>query len=274
MERFLTDQGNALPGMALVDVLELITIVFFSSLRIGAFLLASPFFGAQSIPLQVRIVMAMVLSFVFFGQVDHVLISNAGFFELISVVFIELFAGLCIGLFMSILFASVAIAGEKIASSGGLGFAAQVDPNSGGQTPVISNILTLFLVVTFLSLDGHLALIRAIAQSYILFPFGGNFPLAGASEYGINSAGEMFEIAALIMFPIVALLLLINFAIGVITRSAPQLNLFSFGFPMILIVLFVALFASATPLGYAMYELSEYSLEFIAGFLTGLANGR
>ena len=274
MESLITDQGNGLPGMAIGGILELITIVFFSALRVGAFLLASPFFGAQSIPLQVRIVTAMVLSIVFFGQIDSAPILQAGLLDLTKVIFIELFAGICMGLFLSILFASVALAGEKIAASGGLGFAAQVDPTSGGQTPVISNILTLFLVVTFLSLDGHLALIRAISQSYVFFPFGGNFPLKSASEYGINAAGEMFQIATIIMLPIVALLLLTNFAIGVITRSAPQLNLFSFGFPMTLLVVFLALYASATPLGYAMEAVSEFSLNFLSGFLTGLADGK
>lgn len=274
MESMITEQGNGLPGMALGSLLELITLVFFSALRVGAFLLASPFFGAQSIPLQVRIVTAMVLSIVFFGQIDPAPILQAELLDLTKVIFVELFAGICMGLFMSILFASVALAGEKIAASGGLGFAAQVDPTSGGQTPVISNILTLFLIVTFLSLDGHLALIRAISQSYIFFPFGGNLPLKNTSEYGINAGGNMFQLASVIMLPVVALLLLTNFAIGVITRSAPQLNLFSFGFPMTLLVVFLALYASATPLGYAMEELSEFSLEFISGFLTGLANGQ
>ena len=274
MDSILVDQGNGLPGMAFGGVLELITTLFFSALRVGAFLLASPFFGAQSIPLQVRIVTGMVLSIIFFGQIDPTPILQAGLLDLSMVIIIELFLGICLGLFMSILFASVALAGEKIAASGGLGFAAQVDPTSGGQTPVISNILTLFLIVTFLSLDGHLSLIRAISYSYAVFPFGGNFPLKDTSEYGIDAAGEMFQIATIIMLPIVALLLLTNFAIGVITRSAPTLNLFSFGFPMTLIAVFLALYASATPFGYGMQALSEFSLDFVAGFLTGLVNGQ
>ena len=274
MEALLSEQGNGLPGMALGGLIELMTVVFFSALRVGAFLLASPFFGAQSIPLQVRIVTAMVLSIVFFGQIDPSPILNAGLLDLTKIIFVELFTGLCMGLLLSILFASVALAGEKIAASGGLGFAAQVDPNTGGQTPVISNIMTLFLVVTFLSLDGHLALIRTISQSYVFLPFGGNIPLISTSEYGINAAGQMFHIATVIMLPIVSLLLLTNFAIGVITRSAPTLNLFSFGFPMTLMVVFVALYSFATPLGYAMQEVSEFSLDFVAGFLTGLTNGQ
>ena len=121
-------------------------------------------------------------------------------------------------------------------------------------------------MVTFLSLDGHLALIRAISESYVFLPFGGRIPLISISEYGIDAAGQMFHIATVIMLPIVALLLLTNFAIGVITRSAPQLNLFSFGFPMTLMVVFVALYSFATPLGYAMQEVSEFSLDFVAVF--------
>ena len=70
--------------------------------------------------------------------------------------FIEIAIGLTAGLTLTIWFAAVLMAGEKIASSAGLGYAAQVDPASGGQTPVVSQILYLFLLVIFLSVDGHL----------------------------------------------------------------------------------------------------------------------
>ena len=274
MESFIFQQENGLPGVAFGQVIEFISIFFFSSLRVGAFLLAAPFFGTPSIPLQVRIATAMILSIAYLDQIDPTIVLNAGLFDFIKITFVELFIGICVGLFMSILFSAVALAGEKIAASGGLGFAAQVDPTSGGQTPVISNIMTLFLIVIFLSIDGHLALIQAIHKSYDLVPFGGNIPVKGTSQYGIDAAGHMFHVASIIMLPIVTLLLLTNFSIGVITRSAPQLNLFSFGFPMTLLVVFVALYAYATPLGYAMEELTEFSLNFVSGFLLELENGQ
>lgn len=238
MGNLLLDQSSGIPGLSLQNVVEQLSVFFLSSIRIGAFLISSPFFGAQSIPLQVRIITSILLGFAFHSQSASMQISNFDNLDLVRVVFAEILIGLVVGLFVSILFASVALAGEKIATSGGLGFAAQVDPNSGGQTPVISNILTLFLIVIFLSVDGHLALIRAIHFSYEILPMGISLELQNASKFGVDAAGAMFEIAAVIMLPIVILLLMTNFTVGVVTRSAPQLNLFSFGFPITLLVVF------------------------------------
>ncbi|MFL2785378.1 MAG: flagellar biosynthetic protein FliR [Paracoccaceae bacterium] len=274
MGNLLLDQSSGIPGLSLQNVVEQLSVFFLSSIRIGAFLISSPFFGAQSIPLQVRIITSILLGFAFHSQSASMQISNFDNLDLVRVVFAEILIGLVVGLFVSILFASVALAGEKIATSGGLGFAAQVDPNSGGQTPVISNILTLFLIVIFLSVDGHLALIRAIHFSYEILPMGISLELQNASKFGVDAAGAMFEIAAVIMLPIVILLLMTNFTVGVVTRSAPQLNLFSFGFPITLLVVFLGLYASATPLGYAMEELVEFSLSFVDQFFESISNGQ
>ena len=162
----------------------------------------------------------------------------------------------------------MALAGEKIATSGGLGFAAQIDPTTGGQTPVISNALTLFSIVTFLSLDGHLALIRAMDASFSVVAVGGRLDLYAASQFVIESAGYMFELASVMMLPVVIVLLLTNVTVGVVTRSAPTLNLFSFGFPITLLVCFLALYLGNQTAGlfdgilvrFAI-DLSHHSLE-------------
>ena len=273
MGSLLLDQSSGIPGLSLQNAVETLSIFFLSSIRIGAFLISSPFFGAQSIPLQVRIITSIILGFAFHGQFVNLDISNLENLGLVRIVFTEILIGLVVGLFVSVLFASVALAGEKIATSGGLGFAAQVDPNSGGQTPVISNILTLFLIVIFLSVDGHLALIRAIHFSYEILPLSATIDLKNASKYGVDAAGSMFEVASVIMLPIVILLLLTNFSVGVVTRSAPQLNLFSFGFPITLLVVFLGLYASVTPLGHAMEDLVEFSLSFVDRFYESMSDG-
>ena len=167
----------------------------------------------------------------------------------------------------------MALAGEKIATSGGLGFAAQIDPTTGGQTPVISNALTLFSIVTFLSLDGHLALIRAMDASFSVVAVGGRLDLYAASQFVIESAGYMFELASVMMLPVVIVLLLTNVTVGVVTRSAPTLNLFSFGFPITLLVCFLALYLATKPLGYSMEYLVRFAIDFIASFFGKLKNG-
>jgi flagellar biosynthetic protein FliR len=83
----------------------------------------------------------------------------------------------------------------------------------------------------------------------------------------------MFELASVMMLPVVIVLLLTNVTVGVVTRSAPTLNLFSFGFPITLLVCFLALYLATKPLGYSMEYLVGFAIDFIASFFGKLKNG-
>ena len=153
------------------------------------------------------------------------------------------------------------LAAEKIATSAGLGFAAQIDPSTGATTPVVSKMLSLFLIVIFLGLNGHLVVIRTMLDSYSYLPIG-EMPAFGALiKGGIAAAGSMFLAATIIMLPIAITMLLINLAIGVITRSAPQLNLFSFGFPISMLAVFVVLYMSIGVISFAMQDLVRSTID-------------
>ena len=264
---------GALPGLDLQFVMELLAGLFLASLRIGAFLIASPFFGGSTVPLQVRIIMAVLLGV---AVVNNVTVPDWQSFTAltgIQVIMTELAIGIGSGLILTIWFSAVLLAGEKIASSAGLGFAAQIDPDSGGQTPVVSKTFSLFLTVIFLSWNGHLMVLRAVADSYEYLPVGvmPAFPLL--IQGGIAAAGSMFLAATIIMLPITAFLLAINLVIGVITRSAPQLNLFSFGFPISMIGIFVLLYLWVDVLGGAMDDLSHAAIENVQSILGAISNG-
>ena len=215
-----TTEMMQMPGLDMQFVTGLLLQYFLASLRIGAFLLSAPIFGARWLPLQVRIIMAFSLAAAIVVDVPDVgvdlLTSSTG----ISMMFIEIAVGLAAGLTLTIWFAAVLLAGEKIASSAGLGYAAQVDPATGGQTPVVSQILYLFLLVVFLSVDGHLLAIGTMMESYRILPVGA----PGAAELliasGITAAGSMFLAATIIMLPITTVLLMINVAIGIIALGA------------------------------------------------------
>ena len=97
--------------------------------------------------------------------------------------------------------------------------------------------------MVFLSVDGHLLAIGTIMESYRILPIGAPIAPGMLIEAGIAAAGSMFLAATIIMLPIAMVLLLINMTIGIITRSAPQLNLFSFGFPISLLAVFIVLSA-------------------------------
>jgi flagellar biosynthetic protein FliR len=268
-----TSQVMQMPGVDLQLVMTLLLQYFLASLRIGAFLLSAPLFGARWLPLQARIIMALSIGAAVVTLVPPVdanlLTSSIG----MAMIFIEIAVGLTAGLTLTIWFAAMLMAGEKIAHSSGLGFAAQVDPMTGANTPVVSQILYLFLLVVFLSVDGHLIAIATMIESYRILPLGTPLAPDALIAAGIGAAGSMFLSAAIIMLPIAMVLLLINVTVGIISRSAPTLNLFSFGFPITLISVFILLYFSVGSFGTAAQELIDSGLEYVQTMIRGLANG-
>ena len=269
------DAGNLtnIPGIDLNLLMNFLLDFFLVSLRLGALLVSSPIFGARSVPVRVRVLLTFVISAAYCGSVSVPNFENLPFLALIRVMGVEVAIGLTGGIVLSILFASVALAGEKIAASGGLGFAAQVDPNSGGQTPVVSQFLTLFLLTMFLSANGHLRLIEGLRQSFDIIPMGQPVSLMAMSQFVIDIGGEMFYLGALLMLPVVSILLLVNVTIGVVTRSAPALNFFSFGFPLTMMALFIVMYIYTKPLGFAIEDLSYYTIEVFERLFLELRDG-
>ena len=258
-------------GVELQLVFDYGLVFFLHTIRLSAFFLSAPFFGAASIPVQVRVMVSILISVSLFGKVEVPDPQTLPFLLLVEVIMVEIAMGLLLGLILTVLFSSVALAGEKVASSAGLGFAAQVDPNLGGQTPVISQLLNLFGIVLFLAMDGHLVCIALIKASYDLMPLGRPFNFQALIASGLTSGGHMFSMASLLSFPIVAILLLANITVGVITRSAPQLNLFSFGFPLTILACFFALYFATTPMAFATRDLLNFILEFLETSIQGSA---
>ena len=268
-----TSQLMQMPGVDLQLVMTMLLQYLLSSLRIGAFLLSAPLFGARWLPLQIRIIMAFAMGAAVVGFVPvmdlNTLTSSTG----IVLIFIEIAIGLTAGLTLTIWFAAMLLAGEKIATSSGLGYAAQVDPTTGANTPVVSQILYLFLLVIFISVDGHLIAIATMMESYRILPVGSPVSPNVMIASGIGAAGSMFLSAAIIMVPIAMVLLMVNVTVGIISRSAPTLNLFSFGFPITLISVFILLYVSAGVFGANAQGLIDSGLDYVQTMIGDLSNG-
>ena len=269
----LNNNVNAFPGLYLSNIVNLLPLFLLASIRIGAFILSAPFFGMRGVPTPLRIVVSFILGLAvvsFVGLPSEELLNDLNF---IFIVMVEIAVGLTAGLIVTIWFASVALAGEKMATSAGLGYAAQIDPLAGGQTPVISQTLNLFLIVLFVTLDGHLLMLRVFFESYSILPIGAMpppFVLIGA---GIKAAGSMFIAASLIMLPVVGIILMINVSAGIMTRSAPQLNLFSFVFPVTILSAFVILYFSTGTMALAFSDLIFSTIEALEDLMIGINDG-
>lgn len=264
---------GGLPGLELNAVMSVMAKFMLASLRIGAFLVVSPIFGSTAIPVQVRVIVATFLAVMVMAYSEVPDIESFNELRIIGVIITELLIGIAAGLILTIWFSAAVLAGEKIATSAGLGYAAQIDPNSGGQTPVVSQMLSLFMIILFLGVNGHLVVLRTMLESYSYLPIGA-MPAWGAFiKGGVSAASAMFVAASIIMLPIAVVMLLINLAVGVITRSSPQLNLFSFAFPMSLLAIFILFYLSVDSMSHALKDLGISAMENLHLVMEAMSHG-
>ena len=204
--------------------------------RILALASSAPVLSHSSVPYPVRIGLALLVTAIVAPTLPAVAavspMSAAGMVVVVQ----QVLVGAAVGFAMQIIFAAVEIAGDVIGLQMGLAFAGFIDPQSATESPVIGNFLTMSLMLLFLAVDGHLGLIAALVDTFRTFPVGGGF-LGGFDPSTLALAGrDLFATGLQLALPVVAALLLANVALGVLTRTAPQLNLFAIGFPVTLMV--------------------------------------
>ncbi len=205
-------------------------------LRISAMFVSMPLFSIQAVPARIRLLLSLVITLVIMPLLPPFQAVEIFSYEGIMVSVAQIFIGLTIGFIVQMVFSIVLFAGESIAASMGLGFAAMVDPQSGQQAPVIGQLYTITSTLLFLSLNGHLLLIQMLLDSFTSLPIGIN-GLAKADIWTIITwSSRMFSGGLLLAMPIIISLLLVNISFGVAARAAPQLNIFSVGFPITLML--------------------------------------
>ena len=221
----------------------------FVMIRVGAAFIAAPVFGNVSVPLPVRVALSGAIGVLVLGTTS--ITPPAQIFALATFVAIaaEALVGLAIGFILQIAFAAPLVAGELIGGSMGIGFASMIDPNSGRSSPAIGQFLSILLTLLFLSIDGHLVLVELVVKSYTALPPGAAW-LAPAQLRDIALFGGYAFLAGLLLaLPVGFLLLCLNLVVGMISRSAPALNLFSIGLPASLAVGVIALAVSFPAMG-------------------------
>lgn len=147
----------------------------------------------------------------------------------------QILIGMLLGIVSSMVVNTFVIAGQILGMQIGLGFASMVDPSSGQQVPVLAQFYLLLSSLIFLAVNGHLMMIRMIAISFEAIPIGPVGPDSIVYFYVSSWAVWMFSAGLMFALSGVVALLVMNLAFGVMTRAAPQLNIFSIGFPIKLV---------------------------------------
>ena len=162
---------------------------------------------------------------------------------------------------MQIGFSSAFLAGETISNAMGLGFAAVVDPQTRGRSSAVSQFIALIATLAFLSVNGHLVMLEALGESFISMPISAA-PMSGAIFYQLAKwGGTIFGTGLQLALPIIAALLITNVALGILTRAAPQLNIFGIGFPVTLGVGLVLISATLPYMNVPLQDLFNRGIE-------------
>lgn len=221
-----------------------ISALLWPFLRVLGLILAEPILGNPNVPIRVKVGLALLISILLapvlpaMPRVDPA--SAAG----LLIAAQQLLIGLAMGFTLRIALTAVETAGQLAGLQMGLGFAVFFDPQSSAQTAVVGQFLGLFAILIFLSIDGHLMVVTALVQSFSTLPIGVQPLQPGGFRLLIEWGGEIFRTGLIIALPIIAALLIANVAVGIMTRAAPQLNIFAVGFPVTLAVGFFALWLS------------------------------
>lgn len=200
-------------------------------LRVGGFFMAMPLFSGPAVPVRVRLILALTVTWLILPLAPPARMALLGP-EGVLVAVEQLLLGVAMGMVLQIVFQATLMAGQMIATAMGLGFAVTVDPVNGVSEMVLGQYFQLVASLLFLALDGHLAVIRILAESFALLPVGlGNLP-AGSVETLLRWSAHLFSGGIQLALPALAALMMVNLILGVTTRAAPALNLFAVGFPV------------------------------------------
>jgi flagellar biosynthetic protein FliR len=204
--------------------------------RVAALFSVAPILSSPFLQLRIKVAIASVITIFMLPLLtstqEVILFSANGFIQ----VGVQVLIGLLIGFMLRLVFSALTIAGENIAVTMGLGFAQITDPVNGVTVPIVSQFLSISATLLFLALDGHLALLNMLFDSFTYIPIGYSFQHQDALWGVVSWASNMFSGALMVAIPAITALLIANSALALMTRAAPQLNVFSVGFPITIIL--------------------------------------
>ncbi len=248
---------------SLTELTALITGFMWPLVRISAMFAVMPVISAVHVPPRVRAGLALVLTLLVAPLLppppDVSPISAAG----MVMVFHQVVVGLAMGFTIRLIFVVFELVGQVIAQHMALHFASLVDPNSGVQMPMLGQFYIILATLVFLAINGHLVAIEILVESFRVLPVGQQGLGADGLWALVAQMGWVFTSAVMFALPAIAALLVVNLAFGVMTRAAPQLNIFSVGFPITLLMGLGVIFFTLPLFVRQMTPLIESALEFL-----------
>lgn len=217
-------------------ILNWLAQYFWPFARISSMMMTMTFFGARFVPVRIRLYLSLAITFAVMPALPQVpetiqLVSFGGFVVLAQ----QILIGIAMGTVTQFVIQTFVLLGQIIGMQSSLGFASMVDPANGQNTPLLGQFYLFVATMIFLSTDGHLQMLNLVVMSFKTLPVG---EMLGVADYRALASwfGIMFSVALGMALAGIIALLTVNLSFGVMTRAAPQLNIFSLGFSFALLV--------------------------------------
>jgi len=251
--------------IAIGPLVETLEIYIWPFVRIGAFLMVMPLVSGSFVPLRIRLLLAVVLTIAIVPTLPTTatqdVLSVAGLVTMIQ----EIGIGVVMGFLVQLVFDAIALGGQVIGMSMGLGFAVFLDRVRGVSVPVLGQLFMMLAMLIFLALDGHLAMIQLLAKSFQAWPISEKGLTVPIVAELLAWTSNLFVFGLKVALPAITALLIVNLAFGVMSRAAPTLNLFAVGFPVAMLLGFTVIFLN---MGVLVENVSNFLTLSIAAILS------
>jgi flagellar biosynthesis protein FliR len=238
--------------------------------RILGLIMVAPGFGHVSVPARVKIGLGLFITLTVMPTLPEIapimLFSLQGLIALAM----QTLIGVAMGFIMQLVFSAVEMTGELIGMQMGLSFATLYDPNNSAGSGVVNQLLSWLALLAFFATNAHLALLMTLTDSFHALPVAPHV-LSGEGMKGLaDGAAIIFQAGVQLALPIIAVLLMTSIVLAVLTRSAPQMNIFAIGFPVTLgvglIMLYIALPFYASPTS-ALFQAALATMQAVVAQL-------
>jgi flagellar biosynthetic protein FliR len=218
-----------------IEWMSWLNLYFWPLLRVLALVSTAPILSERAIPKRVKLGLGLFITIIIAPLLPS---YNESLFTLnaLWVALQQILIGIALGFTMQFAFAAVRTAGEIIGLQMGLSFATFVDPGSHLNMPVLARIIDMLAMLLFLVFNGHLWLISLLTDTFYTLPIGGS-PVNSNAFLALARAGSLIFVNGIMLaLPVIATLLTLNLALGLLNRMAPQLSVFVIGFPLTLTI--------------------------------------
>ncbi|ADV01553.1 flagellar biosynthetic protein FliR [Alicycliphilus denitrificans] len=243
------------------QIMAWLSPVLWPFLRVLALFTSAPVFSMRAIPVRVRIGLAFLVALCAQAALPGQPVIDLNGREAAGAVLQQVGVGLAIGFAVRLVFVAVELAGEVIGLQMGLNFASFFDPASNAQVSAVARFFGNIAMLLFVVVNGHLMVLMAVVKSFESFPVDGHF-LQAVAQMRLHELGaSVFASGLWIALPMIALLLFVNLTLGVISRVAPQMNIYAVGFPVTLTVGMLGITATLPMLEQPMLTLLQQAIE-------------